>query len=75
MSRDGRKILTTGAIYHGDVLTAEAEGIFIELVPARFMKIVAENSDSPEALEQVRADASRLGLVDDPPDPVLPDDA
>jgi acyl-coenzyme A thioesterase PaaI-like protein len=63
--RDGRKIRTTGAIYHGDVLTAEAEGIFIELIPQRFMTIVAENSDSPEALEQVRADAQRLGLVDD----------
>jgi len=69
MSRDGRKILTTGAIYHGDVLTAEADGIFIELVPQRFMKIVAENSDSPEALEQVRADAKRLGLADDSPPP------
>jgi acyl-coenzyme A thioesterase PaaI-like protein len=67
-SRQGRKILTTGAIYHGDVLTAEAEGIFIELVPQRFMTIVAENSDSPEALEQVRADAQRLGLVGGSPD-------
>jgi acyl-coenzyme A thioesterase PaaI-like protein len=64
MQRQGRKIFTTGAIYHGDVLTAEAEGIFIELVPQRFMKIVAENSDSPEALEQVRADAQRLGLAE-----------
>jgi acyl-coenzyme A thioesterase PaaI-like protein len=61
--RDGRKIYTAGAIYHGDVLTAEAEGVFIELIPQNFMKIVAENSDSPEALEQVRADALRLGLV------------
>jgi hypothetical protein len=69
MSRDGRKILTTGAIYHGEVLTAEAEGIFIELVPQRFMKIVSENSDSPEALEQVRADAQRLGLIEDLSDP------
>ncbi len=67
-SRQGRKILTTGAIYHGDVLTAEAEGIFIELVPQRFMAIVAENSDSPEALEQVRADAQRLGLVGGSPE-------
>ncbi len=67
-SRDGRKILTTGAIYHGDVLTAEAEGIFIELVPQRFLKIVAENADSLEAVEQVRADAQRLGLVDALPD-------
>ncbi len=64
VSREGRKILTSGAIYHGDVLTAEAEGIFIELVPQRFMKIVAENSDSPEALEQVLADAQRLGLAE-----------
>jgi acyl-coenzyme A thioesterase PaaI-like protein len=62
--REGRKIYTTGTIHHGDVLTAEAEGVFIELVPARFMKIVSENSDSPEMIEQVRADAQRLGLVD-----------
>jgi len=65
--RDGRKIRTTGAIYHGDVLTAEAEGIFIELIPTRFMSIVVENSDSPEDIEQVRADARRLGLVEGPP--------
>jgi hypothetical protein len=69
VSRDGRKIYTTGAIYHGEVLTAEAEGIFIELVPQKFMKIVAENSDSPEALEQVRADARRLGLDEGPSEP------
>jgi acyl-coenzyme A thioesterase PaaI-like protein len=67
--RDGRKIRTTGAIYHGDVLTAEAEGIFIELIPQRFLTIVAENTDSPDALEQVRADARRLGLTDTPADP------
>jgi hypothetical protein len=65
--REGRKIFTTGTIHHGDVLTAEAEGVFIELVPARFMTIVSENSDSPEALEQVRADAQRLGLTGDLP--------
>jgi hypothetical protein len=33
------------------------------------MKIVAENSDSPEALEQVRADARRLGLDEGPSEP------
>jgi acyl-coenzyme A thioesterase PaaI-like protein len=64
--RDGRKIRTTGAIYHGDALTAEAEGLFIELMPKRFMSIVVENSDSPEDLEQVRADAQRLGLAEGP---------
>jgi acyl-coenzyme A thioesterase PaaI-like protein len=69
MGRDGRKIRTWGAIYHGDVVTAEAEGIFIELVPQRFLSIVTENSDSPEAIEQVRADARRLGFSDAvPPD-------
>ncbi len=68
--RDGRKILTSGTIHHGDVLTAEAEGIFIELVPQEFMKIVGQNTDSPEALEQVRADAQRLGLAERlPPGP------
>lgn len=66
VSRDGRKILTTGEIYHGDVCTAEAEGIFIELIPQRFLRMVAENSDSPDAVEQVRADARRLGLADGP---------
>jgi acyl-coenzyme A thioesterase PaaI-like protein len=64
--RDGRKIRTTGAMYHGDVLTAEAEGVFIELLPTRFMSIVVENSDSPEDIEQVRADARRLGLAEGP---------
>ncbi|HEY7946671.1 MAG TPA: PaaI family thioesterase [Acidimicrobiales bacterium] len=63
--REGRKIFTTGTIHHGDDLTAEAEGIFIEMLPQRFMQMVAENSDSPDAIEQVRADARRLGLADD----------
>jgi hypothetical protein len=67
VSRDGRKLLTTGEIYHGDLLTAEAEGIFIQVMPQNFLKIVSENSDDPGALEQVRADAHRLGLADDPP--------
>ena len=46
-------------------LTAEAEGLFIEVVPQRFLAIVTENSDSPEAVEQVRADARRLGFAED----------
>ena len=64
MERDGRKIRTFGAMYNGDTLTAEAEGIFIELVPQRFLEFVTENSDSPDAVEQVRADARRLGFID-----------
>jgi len=62
MGRDGRKIRTYGAMFNGDTLTAEAEGIFIELVPQRFLAFVTETSDSPEAVEQVRADARRLGF-------------
>jgi acyl-coenzyme A thioesterase PaaI-like protein len=65
MGREGRKIRTYGAIYNGETLTAEAEGIFIELVPQRFLAFVTENSDSPEAVEQVRADARRLGFAED----------
>jgi len=65
VERQGRKIRTTGAIFHGDALTAEAEGIFIELVPQRFLKIVAENADSSDAVAQVRADANRLGFAAD----------
>jgi acyl-coenzyme A thioesterase PaaI-like protein len=50
--RDGRKIRTTGALYHGDELTAEAEGIFIELSPDRFFaRIAAEQAQNPGAAD------------------------
>jgi acyl-coenzyme A thioesterase PaaI-like protein len=41
LGRQGRKITTWGGIFHDDVLLAEAEGIFIELVPERFLQVVA----------------------------------
>ncbi|MHB8681658.1 MAG: PaaI family thioesterase [Acidimicrobiales bacterium] len=63
VGREGRKITTTGAIYEGDTLLAEAEGLFIELVPERFLRIVSAGVESPELIEQVRADASRLGAA------------
>lgn len=65
--RQGRKTITRGAIYHEDVLTAEAEGIFIQLVPERFLKIVQETTGGSDVLEQVRADAVRLGFAPPPP--------
>jgi acyl-coenzyme A thioesterase PaaI-like protein len=43
LGRQGRKITTWGGIYKGDELLAEAEGIFIELVPERFLRVVAES--------------------------------
>ncbi|MGH9028536.1 MAG: PaaI family thioesterase [Acidimicrobiales bacterium] len=68
---DGRKIRTQGAIYSEEALTAEAEGIFIQLVPERFISMIvrgaeAEGADPDEVLEQVRSDAQHLGFR--PPD-------
>jgi hypothetical protein len=51
-SREGRKVRTTGALYHGDELTAEAEGIFIELSPDRFFaRIAREGEQNPGAAD------------------------
>jgi acyl-coenzyme A thioesterase PaaI-like protein len=44
VSRQGRKISTWGGIFHEDVLLAEAEGIFIELVPERFLQVVTTHA-------------------------------
>ncbi len=63
VERDGRKIRSWGGIYAGDVLTAEAEGIFIQLPPQKFVDMVAENTGSTDAVEQIRADARRLGFA------------
>lgn len=60
---EGRKVLTRGAIHCDDVLTAEAEGIFIRLAPERFIEIVSHGADTAEVLERVRADAERLGFA------------
>ena len=46
VGRDGRKIRTWGGIFREDTLLAEAEGIFIELVPERFLRVVLANADS-----------------------------
>ena len=61
--RQGRKILTRGAIYCEDVLTAEAEGIFIQLPPERFMDLVARSGEADDVLDLVRSDAQRLAVT------------
>jgi acyl-coenzyme A thioesterase PaaI-like protein len=61
--KEGRKIRTKGWIYAGDVVTAEAEGIFIEMVPERFLAITASHTESPEALAEVMAEADRIGVT------------
>jgi acyl-coenzyme A thioesterase PaaI-like protein len=48
-SREGRKITTTGRIYNGEELTAESQGIFIELSADKFFARVEKygNHDEP----------------------------
>jgi hypothetical protein len=68
LDRDGRKIRTWGGIYHGDRLTAEAEGLFIEVKPTQFPAIAEGDKDNADVsvLEAVRARAAP-----DPPEPSL----
>jgi len=67
LRRDGRKIFTWAGIYHGDLLTAEADGLFIEVNPAQFLAIAEGNVDSadPSVLEAMRAEAVRVGAASD----------
>jgi hypothetical protein len=65
--QDGRKIHAWGGIYHGDVLTAEAEGLFIEVRPKQMLTIAEANADSvdPGMLDAIRAEALREGAASD----------
>ena len=47
--RDGRKIFTWGGIYYEGELTAEADGIFIEVLPGQMLGIVSGNANVAEA--------------------------
>jgi len=42
---EGRKIFAWGGIYHDGQLTAEAEGIFIEVGPEKMLQIVSANAE------------------------------
>ena len=46
LGREGRKIRASCEMYNGDELTAEAEGIFIELLADRFFAKMAKLTDS-----------------------------
>ena len=67
LSRDGRKIKTWAGMYHGDLLTAEADGLFIEVNPSQFLAIAEGNVDNadPAVLEAMRAEAVRVGAASD----------
>ena len=49
VGRSGRKVTTWGGIFDGELLLAEAEGIFIELAPDRFLEIIGSNAEAAEA--------------------------
>ena len=48
LERDGRKIRTWAGMYHGDVLTAEADGLFIEVMPRQMLAIAEQNASGPD---------------------------
>ncbi len=62
LSRNGRKVNTWGGIFHGDVLTAEAEGIFIVVGPAGMVAIAEANPNSadPLMLKAMRTEAAAV---------------
>ena len=47
--KEGRKVFTWGSIIHEGEMTAEAEGIFIQVAPGRMLDIVTSNARSAEA--------------------------
>jgi hypothetical protein len=67
--REGRKIFTWGGIYHRGELTAEADGIFIEVLPGRMLDIVTGNAAGAEAPLIDRAWQRMIahGVVDEAP--------
>jgi len=69
LGHEGRKVRTWAGMYDGDLLTAEAEGVFIEADPARFLAMAEENADrsDPTTVEIMRAEAARAGAASDVP--------
>jgi hypothetical protein len=47
--KEGRKVFSWGGIYSQGELTAEADGIFIEVPPGRMLDIVSGNAHASEA--------------------------
>lgn len=67
VNRSGRKVRAWAGLYHGDQLTAEADGLFIMVRPAQFIAIAEGNADSadPALLQAIRAEAARKGAASD----------
>jgi acyl-coenzyme A thioesterase PaaI-like protein len=47
--RDGRKVYASGGIYYDGQLTAEAEGVFIDVMQGKMLEIVRANANNAEA--------------------------
>jgi len=62
VGRERRKITIRGAIYDGDTLTAEAEGVFIEMLPERFVEVLGAQAVTANVLAQIRAEAAAAGV-------------
>lgn len=62
---EGRKVFTWGGIFHQGVLTAEAEGIFIEMRPADMLHVVAANAANTDA-PMVDSEFARLIAEQEP---------
>lgn len=65
--REGRKIRGWAGIFHGDVLTAEADGLFVEVMPDKFLAIAEGNvgDADPAVLAAIRDEAIRMGAAAD----------
>jgi acyl-coenzyme A thioesterase PaaI-like protein len=48
LERDGRKIRAWAGMYHGDELTAEADGLFIEVRPRQMLAFAEQNAEGPD---------------------------
>ena len=55
--KEGRKVFAWGGLYHEGELTAEAEGVFIHVEPARMLEIVTGNAHGAHSAEGPLVDA------------------
>jgi acyl-coenzyme A thioesterase PaaI-like protein len=48
---DGRRLTTVGRVFDGETLTAEAEGLFVEIGPDRALEYFGERLQPPEPID------------------------
>jgi acyl-coenzyme A thioesterase PaaI-like protein len=50
-ARQGRRISTVGTLHAGDLLCAEAEGLFVDLTPGRAVEYFGDRPSEPEPVD------------------------